>query len=80
MFVLKKHMIVPKITRLPSPRCYKLQAEEHTLVVNATIRLANLKWDKVIKRSARFGDSQYFLGEDAHNMLESCVREQPADS
>ena len=63
-----------------SPRCYKLQAEEHTLVVNATIRLANLKWDKVIKRSARFGDSQYFLGEDAHNMLESCVREQPADS
>ena len=40
------------------------------------IRLSNVKFDKVVKRSPRLGDSQYFLSEDTHNMIESCVRAQ----
>jgi hypothetical protein len=59
-----------------SPRCYKLQAEERLLVVNALIRLSSLQFVKVVKRSPRLGDSQYFLDEDTHNMIESCVRDQ----
>ena len=46
-----------------SPRCYKLAAEERLLVVNEMIRLAGLKFDKVVKRSPRLGASQYFFGE-----------------
>ena len=57
-----------------SPRSYKLMAEERLLVVNEMIRLAGLKFVKVVKRSPRLGDSQYFLNEDTHNTLESCVR------
>ena len=60
-----------------SPRCYKLQHEERTLIVNEMIRLSGIKWDKVIKRSPRLGDTQYFLSEDWHNTLTSCVRAQP---
>ena len=52
-----------------SPRCYKLQPEIRTLVVNAMIRLSGLKFEKVVKRSPRLGDSQYFLGEDSHNLV-----------
>ena len=59
-----------------SPRCYKLMPEERLLVVNEMIRLSSLKFAKVVKRSPRFGDSQYFLDEDTHNMIESCVRDQ----
>jgi hypothetical protein len=59
-----------------SPRCYKLMAEERLLVVNEMIRLSSLKFVKVVKRSPRLGDSQYFLDEDTHNMIESCVRDQ----
>ena len=59
-----------------SPRCYKLQKEERLLVVNSMIRLSGLKFEKVVKRSPRLGDSQYFLSEDTHNMIEACVRDQ----
>ena len=38
------------------------------------IRLPNIKFDKVVKRSPRLGDSQFFLSEDTHNVIESCVR------
>ena len=37
---------------------------------------ASLKFEKVVKRSPRLGDTQYFLSEDTHNMIESCVRYQ----
>ena len=57
-----------------SPRCYKLQTVERILVVSEMIRLASIKFDKMVKRSPRLGDSQYFLGEDTHNMIESSVR------
>ena len=59
-----------------SPRCYKLSSEERVLVVSEMIRLAGLKFDKVVKRSPRLGASQFFLGEDTHNLIESCVRDQ----
>ena len=61
-----------------SPRCYRLQTEERHLVVSEMIRLAGLKFDKVIKRSPRLGASEHFLGEDTHNRLEGCVRDQAA--
>ena len=35
---------------------------------------ANIKFDKVVKRPPRLGDSQFFLSEDTHTMIESCVR------
>ena len=59
-----------------SPRCYKLSSQERVLVVNAIIRLNGIKFDKVVKRSPRLGDSQYFLGEDTNNLIEACVRDQ----
>ena len=59
-----------------SPRCYKLQTVDRLLVVSEMIRLSNIKFEKVVKRSPRLGDSQYFLSEDTHNMIESCVRAQ----
>ena len=59
-----------------SPRCYKLRSEERTLVVSEMIRLSTIRFDKVVKRSPRLGDSQFFLSEDTHNMIESCVRDQ----
>ena len=43
-------------------------------MVSEMIRLSNIKFEKVVKRSPRLGDSQYFLSEDTHNMIESCVR------
>ena len=67
-------MNVAQSTSIPS--CYKLTTVERTLVVSEMIRLSNVKFDKVVKRSPRLGDSQYFLSEDTHNMLESCVRDQ----
>ena len=51
------------------PRC-------RTLVVNSLIRLKGIKFDKVVKRSPRLGDSQYFFGEDSHNSLDALVRLQ----
>ena len=69
--VVKAHWFVIVTT---SPRCYKLQTVERTLVVSEMIRLPNIKFDKVVKRSPRLGDSQFFLSEDTHNMIESCVR------
>ena len=57
-----------------SPRCYKLQTEVRTLVVQETIRLPGIKFDQVVKRSPRLGDSQHYLSEDTHNMIDSCVR------
>merc|ERR1712194_119233 len=56
---------------------YSLRKVERTLVVNHTIRLRNIKFDKVVKKSPRLGATQYYLGEDLHNMLEGCVRDQP---
>ena len=50
--------------------------QERLLVVNEMIRLSSLKFDKVVKRSPRLGDTQFFLSEDTHNMIESCVRLQ----
>ena len=44
---------------------------------NHTIRLRNIMFDKVVKKSPRLGATQYYLGEDLHNMLEGCVRDQP---
>ena len=46
------------------------------LIVNQMIRLQGVKFDKVLKRSPRLGETMYFLGEDAHNLLEGCVRDQ----
>lgn len=60
-----------------SPRCYKLSKIERTLVVNHMIRLSSIKFDKVVKKSPRLGDSLYLLGEDSHNMIEGCLRDQP---
>ena len=59
-----------------SPRCYKLGKEERLLVVNEMIRLPGLKFDKVIKKSPRLGESMFYFSEDSHNMLEGCVRDQ----
>ena len=61
-----------------SPRSYKLHPEKRTLVVNEMIRLSTIKWDKVDKRSPRLGQTLYYLGEDTHNMIEACVRDQVA--
>ena len=60
-----------------SPRCYKLSKIERTLVVNHMIRLSSIKFDKVVKKSPRLGASLYLLGEDSHNMIEGCLRDQP---
>lgn len=59
-----------------SPRVYKLQKEERLLIVSEMIRLSGLKFEKVLKRSPRLGDTMYSLSEDTHNMLEGCVRDQ----
>ena len=61
-----------------SPRCYSLQTEERHLVVSEMIRLSGIRFDKVVKRSPRLGFSEFYLGEDTHNRLENCVREQVA--
>ena len=61
-----------------SPRSYKLAPETQTLVVSEMIRLSTIRWDKVDKRSPRLGQTLYFLGEDTHNMIEGCVRDQNA--
>ena len=42
-----------------SPRCYKLQTVERTLVVNEMIRLSGLKFEKVQRASPRLGNSFY---------------------
>jgi hypothetical protein len=44
------------------------------------IRLAGVKFEKVVKRSPRLGESQHFLSEDSHNCLEVAVREQKAEA
>ena len=36
-----------------SPRCYRLQEKERMLVVHEMIRLAGIKFEKVVKRSSR---------------------------
>ena len=59
-----------------SPRCYKLQTVERTLVVNEMIRLSGLKFEKVQRASHRLGNSLFYLSEDTHNVIESCVRDQ----
>eukprot|EP00966_Prymnesium_polylepis_P233607 5403353-Prymnesium_polylepis.1 len=51
-----------------------------TLVVNEMIRLAGIKFEKVVKRSPRLGDSQHSFSEDSHNCLESAVRYQKAEA
>ena len=61
-----------------SPQCYSLRTEERHLVVSERIRLAGIRFDKVVKRSPRLGFSQFYLGEDTHNRLENCVRVQVA--
>ena len=69
-----------------SPRCYRLQKKERTLVVNEMIRLAGIKFDKVVKHSARLGggaaegSSLHYLGEDTHNCLGALVRDQKAEA
>ena len=60
-----------------SPRCYKLLKKERLLVVSEMIRLPNLKWEKVVRVSPRLGeDSIYTQSEDAHSVIEGCVRDQ----
>jgi pyruvate/oxaloacetate carboxyltransferase len=57
-----------------------------TLVVNEMIRLAGIKFDKVVKHSARLGggaaegSSLHYLGEDTHNCLGALVRDQKAEA
>ena len=60
-----------------SPRSYK-PGPEQTLVVSEMIRLSTLRWDKIDKRSPRLGQTLYYLGEDTHNMIQACVRDQDA--
>jgi hypothetical protein len=55
-------------------RMRKRAQGERLLVVSEMIRLPGIKFEKVVKRSPRLGDSQYFQSEDSHNMIESCVR------
>ena len=50
------------------------------LVVSEMIRLAGIKFEKVVKRSPRLGDSQHFLSEDSHNALKGAVRDQKAEA
>ena len=61
-----------------SSRCYKLLKEERLLIVSEMIRLPHLRFEKVVKHSPRLGggDTMYFLDEDAHNVIEGCVRDQ----
>ena len=61
-----------------SPRCYRLQWVERLLVVNEMIRLPGLKFDKTVRSSPRLGHALFYLGEDMHNLLEGCVRDQKA--
>lgn len=61
-----------------SPRSYKLLPEKRTLVVSEMIRLSTIVWDKIDKRSPRLGQTLYYLGEDAHNLIEAYVRDQDA--
>ena len=42
------------------------------------IRLKGIKFDKVVKRYPRLGESQFFFGEDSHIALEALVRIQSA--
>jgi hypothetical protein len=44
------------------------------------IRLAGIKFEKVVKRSPRLGDSQHFFSEDSHNCLAALVRDQKAEA
>ena len=59
-----------------SPRSYTLQSAKRLLVVNEMIRLKGIKFEKTVKKSPRLGNSLFYLGEDCHNMLEGCVRDQ----
>ena len=45
------------------------------------IRLGGIKFDKIVKHSARLGggSSLFYLGEDSHNCFEALVRDQNAD-
>ena len=45
-------------------------------MVSEMIRLNGIKFEKVVKRSPRLADSEFFLGEDVHNLIEGCVRDQ----
>ena len=55
-------------------------------MVNEMIRLAGIKFDKVVKHSKRLGGgaaegaSMYTFGEDSHNCLEALVRDQRDES
>eukprot|EP00966_Prymnesium_polylepis_P057151 1323730-Prymnesium_polylepis.1 len=49
------------------------------LVVNEMTRLSGIKFVQIVKRSPRLGDSQYFLSEESHNMLDGLAREQRDD-
>ena len=59
-----------------SPRVYKRQPEERLLIVSEMIRLSGLKFEKVLKKSPRLGESMFTLSEDWHNLIEGCVRDQ----
>jgi len=50
---------------------YSLRKVERTLVVNHTIRLRNIKFDKVVKKSPRLGATQY---------LDDAARDRPSAS
>ena len=45
-------------------------------MVNEMIRLSGLKFEKVQRASPRLGNSLFYLSEDTHNVIESCVRDQ----
>ena len=78
-----------------SPRCYRLQLKERTLVVHEMIRLAGIKFEKVQKHSRRLapnaadlegrwdsplGADQHYLSEDSHNCFEALVRDNQAEN
>ena len=60
-----------------SPRCYKLQTVERTLVVSEMIRLPNIKFNKVVKRSPRLGTHSSFYARtpttQSSRVCASCV-------
>ena len=69
MIVICQPSVVATAQHTIIPTCRR------TLVVNEMIRLKGIKFTKVVKRSPRLGDSEFFFDEDSHSLLEGLVRE-----
>ena len=74
MIVICQHSVVATAQHTIIPTCRR------TLVVNEMIRLKGIKFTKVVKRSPRLGDSEFFFDVDSHILLEGFVRDQQAES